>query len=173
MVQTCSLAADFVWASASRLISLAPSNVAIVTIYLVMVLGIGMYLRRYANISNDFFMAGREMTARVAGPELSFRQSWRHRTDGLGSVDLSIRHSGRALLLDRGLPFHALSGPGNDAVLLHLKDALGPAIPATAIWRIIRLFTEPKWDEQLCGLVWGATHIAREGAIALWKKPIF
>lgn len=49
MVQTCSLAADFVWASASRLISLAPSDVAIVTIYFVMVLGIGLYLRRYAN----------------------------------------------------------------------------------------------------------------------------
>jgi SSS family solute:Na+ symporter len=52
--------------NASRLISLAPSDVLIIVLYFVMVLGIGIYLKRYANTSNDFFMAGREMTAWVA-----------------------------------------------------------------------------------------------------------
>ena len=45
-----------------------------------MVLGIGIYLRRYANTSNDFFMAGREMTAWVAG--LSFLSA------NLGAIEL-------------------------------------------------------------------------------------
>ncbi len=79
-VQPCTLAAEFVWASASRLIALAPSDIAIIAIYFVMVLGIGIYLRRYANTSNDFFMAGREMTAWVAG--LSFLSA------NLGAIEL-------------------------------------------------------------------------------------
>src|SRR5579875_3127085 len=79
-VHPCALAAEFVWAGASRLISLAPSDVAIIAIYFVMVLGIGIYLRRYANTSNDFFMAGREMTAWVAG--LSFLSA------NLGAIEL-------------------------------------------------------------------------------------
>src|SRR5579875_87859 len=79
-VHPCALAAEFVWAGASRLISLAPSDVAIIAIYFVMVLGIGIYLRRYANTSNDFFMAGREMTAWVAG--LSFLSA------NLGALEL-------------------------------------------------------------------------------------
>jgi SSS family solute:Na+ symporter len=57
-------------APGSRLISLAPADLLIIVIYFVMVLGIGAYLKRFANTSNDFFMAGREMSAWVAG--LSF-----------------------------------------------------------------------------------------------------
>ena len=66
--------------SASRLISLAPADVLIIVIYFVMVLGIGIYLKSYANTSNDFFMAGREMTAWVAG--LSFLSA------NLGALEL-------------------------------------------------------------------------------------
>lgn len=51
--------------------------------------------------------------------------------------------------------------------------ALWSLLVGIGVTVIISLFTEPKSDEQLRGLVWGATHIAREGAIALWKKPIF
>ncbi len=80
MVFPCSLAAVFLWQSPSRLVSLAPSDVLIIAIYFVMVLGIGVYLRRYANTSNDFFMAGREMTAWVAG--LSFLSA------NLGAIEL-------------------------------------------------------------------------------------
>ena len=40
---------------------------AIIVIYFAMVLGIGFYLKRYATSGEDFFLAGREMTAWVAG----------------------------------------------------------------------------------------------------------
>src|SRR5580704_9196162 len=53
-----------------RMISLTPVDLAIIVIYFLMVLGIGFYLRRFAQSGEDFFMAGREMTAWVAG--LSF-----------------------------------------------------------------------------------------------------
>ncbi len=75
-----SLFAVFLGSVASRIISLAPSDVLIIALYFVMVLGIGIYLRRYANTSNDFFMAGREMTAWVAG--LSFLSA------NLGAIEL-------------------------------------------------------------------------------------
>src|SRR5579872_3509223 len=56
--------------SANRLIFLHPVDLAIVAIYFAMVLGIGFYLQRYTKSGEDFFLAGREMTAWVAG--LSF-----------------------------------------------------------------------------------------------------
>ena len=80
MAIPCSLFAVFLGSGASRIISLAPSDVLIIALYFVMVLGIGIYLRRYANTSNDFFMAGREMTAWVAG--LSFLSA------NLGAIEL-------------------------------------------------------------------------------------
>jgi solute:Na+ symporter, SSS family len=74
------LAAAVFFSDSNRLISLAPSDILIIAIYFLMVLGIGIYLRRYANTSNDFFMAGREMTAWVAG--LSFLSA------NLGAIEL-------------------------------------------------------------------------------------
>jgi SSS family solute:Na+ symporter len=53
-----------------RLIFLHPVDLAIVAIYFAMVLGIGFYLKKYTKSGEDFFLAGREMTAWVAG--LSF-----------------------------------------------------------------------------------------------------
>src|ERR1019366_3286990 len=66
--------------SANRLISLSFPDLLIIVVYFVMVLGIGIYLKSYANTSNDFFMAGREMTAGVAG--LSFLSA------NLGALEL-------------------------------------------------------------------------------------
>ena len=54
-----------------RVISLAPVDIAIIAIYFIAVLAIGIYLKRFATSGDDFFMAGREMTAWVAG--LNFR----------------------------------------------------------------------------------------------------
>jgi len=54
----------------SRLISLHAPDIAIIAIYFAMVLCIGFYLRRFTKSGEDFFLAGREMTAWVAG--LSF-----------------------------------------------------------------------------------------------------
>jgi len=54
----------------SRLVSLSGVDLAIIALYFVAVLGIGFYLKRYTKTGEDFFLAGREMTAWVAG--LSF-----------------------------------------------------------------------------------------------------
>jgi solute:Na+ symporter, SSS family len=62
----CFLAAS----TSSRLISLTWVDAAVIAIYFVAVLGIGAYLKTRATTGEDFFLAGREMTAWVAG--LSF-----------------------------------------------------------------------------------------------------
>jgi SSS family solute:Na+ symporter len=54
----------------TRLVNLSPIDVAIVAIYFIMVIGIGLYLRRFTTTGEDFFLAGRDMTAWIAG--LSF-----------------------------------------------------------------------------------------------------
>ena len=64
----------------TRLVHLAPVDVAIVVFYFVLVLSIGLYLKGRANTGEDFFMAGREMTAWVAG--LSFLSA------NLGALEL-------------------------------------------------------------------------------------
>ena len=67
-------------ADGSRLISLSAPDLAIVALYFLMVLGIGFYLKKYAKTSDDFFMAGRDMSAWVAG--LSFLSA------NLGALEL-------------------------------------------------------------------------------------
>jgi len=54
----------------SRLLSLSLVDIVIVVIYFAIVLLIGFYLKKYASTGEDFFMAGRKMTAWIAG--LSF-----------------------------------------------------------------------------------------------------
>jgi len=66
--------------AASRLISLGGVDVAIIVIYFAMVLGIGFYLKGRSGTGEDFFLAGREMTAWIAG--LSFLAA------NLGSLEL-------------------------------------------------------------------------------------
>lgn len=57
-------------ASRAPLISMGRLDVLIIAIYFVVVLGIGFYLKKYVSTGDDFFMAGRKMTAWIAG--LSF-----------------------------------------------------------------------------------------------------
>jgi solute:Na+ symporter, SSS family len=64
----------------TRLVHLSAVDVVIVAFYFVLVLGIGFYLRGRARTGEDFFMAGREMTAWVAG--LSFLSA------NLGALEL-------------------------------------------------------------------------------------
>jgi SSS family solute:Na+ symporter len=52
------------------LISIGPLDYVIIGIYFLVVLAIGFYLKRYASTGEDFFLAGRKMTAWIAG--LSF-----------------------------------------------------------------------------------------------------
>jgi SSS family solute:Na+ symporter len=54
----------------SRLLTLGTIDLAIIVIYFVIVLAIGFYLKKFASTGEDFFMAGRQMTAWIAG--LSF-----------------------------------------------------------------------------------------------------
>ncbi|MBV9144979.1 MAG: sodium:solute symporter family protein [Acidobacteria bacterium] len=63
-----------------RLVSLAPVDGVIIVFYFVLVLAIGWYLRKLANTGEDFFLAGREMTAWIAG--LSFLSA------NLGALEL-------------------------------------------------------------------------------------
>jgi solute:Na+ symporter, SSS family len=66
--------------SSQSLVHLAPVDMAIVVFYFALVLAIGFYLKGQANTGEDFFMAGREMTAWVAG--LSFLSA------NLGALEL-------------------------------------------------------------------------------------
>src|SRR6478735_9181570 len=64
----------------TRLISLSTIDLAIIAIYFAFVLGIGFYLKGQSETGEDFFLAGREMTAWIAG--LSFLSA------NLGSLEL-------------------------------------------------------------------------------------
>jgi solute:Na+ symporter, SSS family len=64
----------------TTLVHLSAVDIAIIVFYFALVLAIGLYLRRRANTGEDFFMAGREMTAWIAG--LSFLSA------NLGSLEL-------------------------------------------------------------------------------------
>ena len=50
-----------------RLMQLSPVDLIIIVFYFALVLAIGFYLKEHAKTGEDFFMAGREMTAWVAG----------------------------------------------------------------------------------------------------------
>src|SRR5881275_1609112 len=51
----------------TRLVHLSGVDLAIIAIYFALVLAIGFYLKRFAQSGEDFFLAGREMTAWIAG----------------------------------------------------------------------------------------------------------
>src|SRR5579862_9830703 len=53
-----------------QLIHLTGVDIAIIAFYFILVLAIGFYLKEHASTGEDFFLAGREMTAWIAG--LSF-----------------------------------------------------------------------------------------------------
>jgi SSS family solute:Na+ symporter len=64
----------------ARLMTLSTVDLAIIVLYFIAVLGIGFYLKRFTKTGEDFFLAGREMTAWIAG--LSFLAA------NLGSLEL-------------------------------------------------------------------------------------
>src|SRR5450756_1714201 len=64
----------------TQLTKLAPVDVVILVLYFALVVFIGFYAKGKANTSEDFFLAGREMTAWIAG--LSFVSA------NLGSLEL-------------------------------------------------------------------------------------
>src|SRR6202051_2669569 len=64
----------------TQLVHLSTVDVVIIVFYFALVLAIGFYLKSRSNTGEDFFMAGREMTAWIAG--LSFLSA------NLGSLEL-------------------------------------------------------------------------------------
>ena len=66
--------------TSGQLLSLSPVDLAIIALYFVMVMGIGLYLKRFTKTGEDFFLAGRDMSAWIAG--LSFVAA------NLGSLEL-------------------------------------------------------------------------------------
>ena len=64
----------------TRLVHLSLVDMVIIVFYFALVLAIGFYLKEHAKTGEDFFMAGREMTAWIAG--LSFLSA------NLGSLEL-------------------------------------------------------------------------------------
>src|SRR6185437_10096183 len=64
----------------AQLVRLNGIDIAVIAIYFVIVVFIGFYLKGISNTGEDFFMAGREMTAWIAG--LSFVSA------NLGSLEL-------------------------------------------------------------------------------------
>ncbi len=71
---------QFLFFNPSSLVSLGWTDTIIVVIYFAFVIGIGYYLMRFTKTGEGFFMAGREMTAWIAG--LSFVAA------NLGSLEL-------------------------------------------------------------------------------------
>src|ERR1700685_3107395 len=63
-----------------KLLNLSLVDIAIIAMYFLTVLGIGFYLKKFTQTGEDFFLAGREMTAWIAG--LSFVAA------NLGSLEL-------------------------------------------------------------------------------------
>ena len=71
MTHSIALALLFAGApNAQTLLNMHAVDFAIIGVYFAVVLGIGFYLKRYAKTGEEFFMAGRDITAWVAG--LSF-----------------------------------------------------------------------------------------------------
>src|SRR5579859_2138332 len=66
--------------NSASLVHLSPVDMVIIVFYFALVLAIGLYLKEQAKTCEDFFMAGREMTAWVAG--LAFLSA------NLGSLEL-------------------------------------------------------------------------------------
>jgi SSS family solute:Na+ symporter len=73
-------ALEFIGTIGGRLMSLSSTDLTIIVLYFILVLGLGVYLRKFASSGDEFFMAGREMTAWIAG--LSFISA------NLGSLEM-------------------------------------------------------------------------------------
>ncbi len=116
----------------SRLVHLSTIDFFIIVFYFVLVLAIGFYLKERSNTGEDFFMAGREMTAWIAG--LSFLSA------NLGALEL-MGWAGAAYQYGilaahwywiGAIPAMLFPRAGHDALLLHLQNSFRPRLPQTS-----------------------------------------
>ncbi|MGA7719706.1 MAG: sodium:solute symporter family protein [Ignavibacteriaceae bacterium] len=80
MISEITLCFSSIFGSGSSIVSLNWVDSLVIAIYFLFVLGIGFYLMRFTKTGDDFFLAGRQMTAWIAG--LSFVAA------NLGSLEL-------------------------------------------------------------------------------------
>ena len=117
------------------LIAVGPLDIVIIAIYFVVVLGIGIYLKRYVSTGEDFFMAGRKMTAWVAG--LSFISANLSSLETMGWSAMAYQYGmlcAHAYLIG-AIPAILFSGDRHDAVLLVFGNPTrcrNPCAPPTA-----------------------------------------
>jgi solute:Na+ symporter, SSS family len=103
------MSAAFLFAAApsgnSRLLNMGAIDYVIVVIYFLIVLGIGVYLKKFVHTGEEFFMAGRKMTAWVAG--LSFISANLSSLETMGWSAMSYQYGmlgAHAYLISGGLP---------------------------------------------------------------------
>ena len=108
---------------------------AIIVIYFVVVLGIGFYLKKFASTGEDFFMAGRKMTAWIAG--LSFISANLSSLETMGWSAMAYQYGmlGAHAYLIGAIPAILFLADRDDAVLLHLQDALRARLSEAALRR--------------------------------------
>ena len=90
---------------AEKLLTLTPVDKVIIAIYFVIVLAIGFYLKRFVGTGEDFFLAGRKMTAWVAG--LSFISANLSSLETMGWSAMSYQYgmlAAHAYLISGALP---------------------------------------------------------------------
>jgi solute:Na+ symporter, SSS family len=80
MINKLTLCFSSIFGSGGSLVSLTWIDSLVIAVYFVFVLGIGFYLMKFTKTGDDFFLAGRQMTAWIAG--LSFVAA------NLGSLEL-------------------------------------------------------------------------------------
>ena len=87
------LAAWFLGGADARL-SLNPVDLIIIVVYFAWCWALGLLPEAFTNTGEEFFMAGREMTAWIAGLSFHLSQPGCPGDDGIRRGDLPIRHSG-------------------------------------------------------------------------------
>ena len=83
------------------LISMGSLDIVIIAIYFVVVLGIGIYLKKFASTGEDFFMAGPQDDRLDRRAELHLGQPQLAGDDGLVGDGLPVRHARGPRLPDR------------------------------------------------------------------------
>jgi len=79
-----------VGAESTKLLTLTTVDKFIIGLYFVMVIAIGFYLKKYASTGEDFFMAGRKMSAWIAG--LSFISANLSSLETMGWSAMAYQH---------------------------------------------------------------------------------
>ena len=73
----CPTVPGFLLATGGSIMSLEGVDLLVIVLYFVAVIGIGLYLKSHTKTGEDFFMAGREMTAWMPGSASSLLTSAR------------------------------------------------------------------------------------------------